>query len=111
MHENMHEKQHRQILVEQDNNSICFCPHCERVSITYGRAMLAMESERFEDFTQFLTEAFARHFQPMQQQELRLRFSDVYLCFDREEAQGFLSLVNQAWTEICRQRLETTFAL
>lgn len=106
----MEDKQHRQILIEQDNSSICFCPHCERISITYGRTMLALELERFEDFVQFLGEAFARHFHPAQQQELRLRFSDVYLCFNQQEADSFLSLANQAWTEICRQRLESLFS-
>lgn len=106
----MEDKQHRQILIEQDNSSICFCPHCERISITYGRTLLALEAERFEDFVQFLDEAFTRHFQPQQTQELKLRFSDVYLCFNREEADSFLSLTHQAWTEICRQRLESLFS-
>jgi len=105
----MKKKQHRQIIVEKDHNSICFCEHCQRVSIAYGRTLLSLEAERFEDFVVFLGEAFEKHFSQHPERELRLRFSEVYLCFNPSEAQSFLALAQEAWTEICRQRLEELF--
>lgn len=90
---------------------IQYCSGCSKVSLRYGHLLLPMSRQRFTDFARFLEDACQRHFQQTEEVELRLRFSEVYLCLLDEEAEALLELVREAELEICRFQLEASFQL
>ncbi|HEY9842354.1 MAG TPA: hypothetical protein V6D23_17970 [Candidatus Obscuribacterales bacterium] len=88
---------------------IQYCPDCRRISLRYGNILMPLSLERFAEFTGFLTDACERHFSRQDEGELRLRFSDLSLCFAPDEAQALLDLTRQAETEVHRHLLEETY--
>lgn len=103
---------HAQIRIEGQRGSVIqYCPDCQRVSLRYGHLLLPLSVERYREFVQFFSEACERHFRHKPQQELKLRYSDVYLCFEQAEAEALGKLLQDAETEICRYKLEQSFAL
>lgn len=102
---------HPQITVETPAGWVCYCLDCDRVSLRSGALLLPLSRERFHKFVGFLEETFARHFANPEASEVRVRFSELYLCFQKAEAEALLQLVQQALTEIWRYQLEQSYGL
>lgn len=97
---------HKPLRIQSGRHQIIYCSHCDKVRVRFGNLMLQQEQTVFCHFATFLAQTVQDHFALTPERELQLRFGEVCLCLNQDEAQELEALVQDGWLAIQRQKLE-----
>lgn len=98
---------HDSVFVESEIGTVSFCKACQQASIGYGPVMIPLKEKNFSDFLSFFEQTLSE--QREKKKFMSFRYSDLYFRIPFGDADELLSLIQQAQTEIWRQRLENQY--
>ena len=98
---------HDSVFVESEIGTVSFCEACQQASIGYGPVMIPLKEKNFADFLRFFEQTLCE--QRESKSFMRFRYSELYFRIPFEDADQLLSLIQEAQTEIWRQRLEQQY--
>lgn len=96
------------LLIKSENGSLQISRSYEECILQYNNIYFPFPTEQLENIQEALTMTAAIFFMEHPDQRMCMKFTEMTLCFTREEVNELLSLLDRAQVEVVRQQLNKT---